>query len=122
MKTKRVPRSVDEVLDWLEEKHKNLMVDVEVEKHWVWLKSDLRGCGRKKCDCDVCTSKRSLREELKEFGFAFKFNGDHVLPSGETARWAHSASSPTRFKRTGKRDTETKTELSDEELLAALKG
>lgn len=100
---KHDPIPQDEVLAWLQEHHPELAAVAEVERAWVWLPVDLRG-----------DNNKATRESIKEFGFRWAKHG-HVLPSGRTGTWGHSADHPTRFKRHGK-DNRNNTAKTGSEL------
>ena len=84
MKHKPIPAS--QVLAWLREHHPELYQVAELERDWCWLSVDLRG-----------DNFKSVRESIKQYGFTFKRNGVHVLPSGKGGNWGHSCEKPLRF-------------------------
>lgn len=86
MKTK----PLDEVLDWLKVQHPSLFEHAEIDRQWIWL-----------ADVNL-KDQPEVRKDLKEIGFQFKFHGEHVLPSGKRARWAHHCMRPIRRRLNGK--------------------
>ena len=76
-------RTQTEVLDWIKKFLPELVPLAEADRHWIWLAADLRG-----------DDKKLTRDLLKEFGFQFKLKGEHSLPSGRMARWAHHCEHP----------------------------
>lgn len=89
-----------EVLEWMHSHHPHLHTCIEIERHWLWLAGvNLSG-----------KENEAIRAELKSQGWQYKPSGDHVLPSGKTARWAHHAEHPIPYFRKGKgasKSTET---------------
>ncbi len=81
MSTKIIPTA--EVLAWLRDNQPALQY--EVDRNWVWIITDLR-------------KDEKARQAVKEIGFRFKRHGEHTLPSGQTARWAHHCERPIRGK------------------------
>ena len=75
------------VLKWLQDNHP--AIEWEVDRNWVWIITNLK-------------SDEGARKAVKEFGFRFKKGGEHTLPSGRTARWAHHCERPTRGSKPGK--------------------
>ncbi len=92
----------------------------EVERDWVWITTDLAPL-HYKCSCAPCESRKEQRGYIRAIGFIYK-DGDHPLPSGATARWAHHCEKPIRFRRKGQKGKEESSKVSDAELLAALCG
>ena len=112
---------MSEVLLWLADHQPAL--EVEVEKDWFWVVTDLAPL-HKKCECAPCLEHKAVRDSIKGIGFRFAF-GPHPLASGKTSRWSHSCNHPTHhFKRKGKLGEDTTDKpgdnVSDEALLAML--
>lgn len=115
----RVLKTQVEVLEFLQKNFPELHKNAVIEKDWVWIVANLQG-----------EANKPAREALKAFGFAFKFNGDHVLSDGRAARWSHSCMRPIPFHRKGHgtgspgaastSTSPTKPALSPEEMLAAI--
>lgn len=111
---------MSEVLEWL---HTNQpQVEVEVEKDWLWVTTELAPL-HKKCECVECANRKNIRESIKTIGFRFAFNG-HPLASGKVSRWAHSCDHPVRFKKKSGGSSESADKpsesISDEQLAAML--
>jgi hypothetical protein len=87
-KPKREPIPQDDVLAWLEEHHPALQAVAEVDREWIWLAANLQG-----------DEHTATRESIKKFGFIYKRNGTHALPSGQAGNWSHSCEAPIGFKR-----------------------
>ena len=75
-------------MQWLLEHHPQLHLVAEADKKWLWLPVDLRN--------DPAT-----RESIKSFGFRYKRNGVHLLPSGKGGTWGNACDAPTRFIKRG---------------------
>jgi hypothetical protein len=103
---------IEQVLGWLAEHHPKLAESAEVQGHWVWL----AGVNLQ--------SEPDVRESIKELGFSFKRNGDHLLPSGRTSRWAHHGMHPLRFRKGGgghkREESEPAVELSPDQIEAMM--
>jgi len=84
MKHNPIPAS--QVLAWLREHHPELHAVAELERDWCWLSVDLRG-----------DHNKAVRESIKQYGFAYKRRGVHILPSGKGGTWSHSCEKPLRF-------------------------
>jgi hypothetical protein len=88
MKHNPIPAS--EVLAWLLEHHPELHQVAELDRSWCWLSVDLRG-----------DHNKATREAIKQYGFAYKRNGVHILPSGKGGTWSNSCNAPLRFSKRG---------------------
>ena len=87
---KHQTHSQTEVLQWLHENHPQLHLVAELERSWLWISADLSG-----------DHNKATRESLKAYGFAYKRNGVHILPSGKGGNWSNSCEAPTRFLKRG---------------------
>jgi hypothetical protein len=88
-KSIRQPRSVDDVMQEVNERAPHLVDNCFIDRDWIWVCSvDLRG-----------THNEATRTALKEIGFRFS-PGGHIMPDGVTrGHWGHSCQKPTGVRR-----------------------
>lgn len=105
---KHQSRTQSEVLAWLLEHHPALHLTAEIERSWLWISADLGG-----------DHNKATRESIKAYGFAYKRNGVHILPSGKGGNWSHSCEKPLRFTKRGTKPQQPAIEEMDLEEIAA---